>query len=531
MVDGKGWLSHSTHLPRPAMRRKRWALALLMVLLGLLVWPFLKSLPAKENHDDAWYLNQRDFKIPIRIRAEKRVELKELRLYVSSDLGQTWDLQEKGPPDKEFFAYVANKDGTYWFTVATVNLQGDEKPNPYKMPPMQKVVVDTTRPEVSILSAKRRGADVLVTWHVREDHPDQSSLRIDYRTADMPEGLWSPVPYLPGGPKQASFRPVGAGEVQVRVQAVDLACNRGEATQPVGEGRRSSRTSKWSAPSRPGSVVRDEAVIPASGTARSSLPGLKVVNKRQVKLDFTVRKIGASGLGEVAVYVTNDEGNTWERVPVGPDCGQALEKTGPAKGPCRGSVPVNLASEGMPYGFCVVVKSVAGRGKAPPQRGDTPQVRVELDTTPPLARLYAPAEDPEHPDALILAWTASDRNLAANGIVLEWAERKEGPWSPVSPEPLANNLPDQLADGPEKANTAEDAEDAAPAQSLPLPAPARKPTGFYSWRIPEKMPPKVYLKLSVRDTAGNVAVAEMRESVSIDLAKPEVDEVTVNTGD
>ncbi len=44
------------------------------------------------------------------------------------------------------------------------------------------------------------------------------------------------------------------------------------------------------------------------------------------------------------------------------------------------------------------------------------------------------------------------------------------------------------------------------------------------------MPPKVYLKLSVSDTAGNVAVAETSEPVLIDLVKPEVGPVTVSPG-
>ena len=33
-------------------------------------------------------------------------------------------------------------------------------------------------------------------------------------------------------------------------------------------------------------------------------------------------------------------------------------------------------------------------------------------------------------------------------------------------------------------------------------------TGKYIWAITEKVPPKVYLKLTVRDIAGNVAVAQ-----------------------
>jgi hypothetical protein len=448
--------------------------------------------------------------------------------------------------------------------------------------------VDTTGPEVHILSAERRGADVLVSWQVKEEHPDTSALRVEYRTADMPEGQWRPVGYVPGSPEQVSFPAAGAGEVLVRVQAVDLAGNRGEDTRTVAGGvpatativpastvesvplvgggtNDGGRKPEGGLAGRPGSnpatgtglvfdsvpasapastppAMAQSGVVgpppspvgqagpayppapgfpgggspppamppgtagPLNGVQRGSLPPFQVVNKRQVKLDFEV-KAGPSGVGAVEVYATTDEGTTWDPMPVSPDAVVLPVGDGGRAG--TGSVTVSLAREGVVYGFYIVVKNRAGIGKPPPHRGDPPQVRVELDTMLPLAKLYAPAQDPARPNALILAWTASDRNLAASAIVLEWAERKEGSWVPISPEPLANNLPEQAASGLDRQNV---------------------PTGSYSWQIPDRMPPKVYLRLSVRDTAGNVAVAETREPVIIDLFQPDIEMVTVHPG-
>jgi hypothetical protein len=47
--------------------------------------------------------------------------------------------------------------------------------------------------------------------------------------------------------------------------------------------------------------------------------------------------------------------------------------------------------------------------------------------------------------------------------------------------------------------------------------------------VPEDTPPKVYLRLSVRDTAGNVAVAQTPQPVLIDLTEPEVGNVRLRT--
>ena len=144
--------------------------------------------------------------------------------------------------------------------------------------------------------------------------------------------------------------------------------------------------------------------------------------------------------------------------------------------------------EGVTYGFYLVVKSKAGLGKPAPKSGDTPQVRVEVDTRPPTASLYAPQPDSARHDGLVLIWKAEDRNLAANPITLEWAAQRDGRWEPIGEPHLPN-------------------------------------TGRYTWQVPDNIPPKVYLRLTVRDTAGNSAVAQTPEPILIDLTVPEITNV------
>jgi hypothetical protein len=222
---------------------------------------------------------------------------------------------------------------------------------------------------------------------------------------------------------------------------------------------------------------------------RGALPALQIVNKRQVKLGFSVGRFGPSGLGSVDVYVTTDEGATWEKSPGDPNV--TLPVTGEARGlgPVKGSVTVNLPKDAVVYGFCLVVKSRAGLGKPPPRAGDPPQVRIEVDTTMPTAELYAPQPDPTRGDRLILTWKAEDRNLAANPISLEWAAAANGPWTFIGDPQLPN-------------------------------------TGRYSWQVPENIPAKVFLRLSVRDTAGNNAIAQTDQPQLIDLTVPEIEHGT-----
>src|SRR5262249_231133 len=154
--------------------------------------------------------------------------------------------------------------------------------------------------------------------------------------------------------------------------------------------------------------------------------------------------------------------------------------------PVRGSVTVSLPKDGVIYGFYLVVKNRAGLGKQPPRPGDPPHARIELDTVQPEAELYAPQPDPVRRDCLALTWKASDRNLAPNPISTEWSARPDGPWTFIGDAQLAN-------------------------------------TGRYLWQVPENAPAKVYLKLSVRDTAGNTAVAQTPQPVIIDVTPPDYD--------
>jgi hypothetical protein len=206
----------------------------------------------------------------------------------------------------------------------------------------------------------------------------------------------------------------------------------------------------------------------AAPAARKALPPLQRVNDREVTLEYELTKVGPSGVGSVELYLTRDDGRTWEH------CADDSDLTPP--------ITANLPGEGV-YGLRLVVRSRAGLGGKPPQPGDAPQLRLEVDTTPPVAKLGYPQPDAHSRDALLLTWNASDPNLAPNPITLQWAPRPDGPWQTIAAD---------------QANS-----------------------GRYTWKVTRDMPIKVYLRLQVKDTAGNVGVDETPEAVLIDLTEPE----------
>src|SRR5262245_14224396 len=112
---------------------------------------------------DAVPINKRNFKIPILIEPSKRPQIKLLKLFVSNDQGQSWGESATRTPDQDNFTFYAPFDGVYWFTVAVVDQQDRQiPPDPYKVAPNQKILVDTALPDIQIVAAEREGEDVTV---------------------------------------------------------------------------------------------------------------------------------------------------------------------------------------------------------------------------------------------------------------------------------------------------------------------------------------------------------------------------------
>ena len=80
--------------------------------------------------------------------------------------------------------------------------------------------------------------------------------------------------------------------------------------------------------------------------------------------------------------------------------------------------------------------------------------------------------------------------MAANPVTLEWSAQSgpDAQWKLIGPGELPN-------------------------------------TGRYAWQPTPDVPPNVYLRLTVRDTAGNKAVAQTADAQLIDLSVPEVSNI------
>ena len=146
------------------------------------------------------------------------------------------------------------------------------------------------------------------------------------------------------------------------------------------------------------------------------------------------------------------------------------------------------------YGFTLVARSGLGLGKKPPQRGDMPQVWVEVDQTKPAVSLL----DVKHgvgtkAREITITWSATDRNMARRPVTLSYAEKAEGPWLP-----LAANIEN---------------------------------SGRYVWDMPANGPNSFLIRVEAADMVGNMGVAQLTKPVEIDTSRPTVAITGVEPGE
>ena len=193
-----------------------------------------------------------------------------------------------------------------------------------------------------------------------------------------------------------------------------------------------------------------------------------MVNKSQFELLYDVESIGAAGIAQIELWGTSDGGQNWLSYGIDDDA--------------RSPMLVKVDGEGI-YGFRVVVKTDAGLEGAKPDSGDAPDVWVGVDLTKPVGNLISAEQGSgEEAGELVITWEAADERLAPRPISLRMSQSSDGPWHTI-------------ASGLEN-------------------------TGHYAWRIDQRTPQRFYLRLEVRDEAGNLRIDDATEPVTVERFRP-----------
>lgn len=493
------------------------------------------------------------FAIPFRVdeAAELGAAPAEIQLYVSADQGRNWQLYGRAAPAERRFLFRAGGEGEYWFQVRTLDRLGRLSPPPSEGPGL-RVVVDTTPPRLELQAARGEAGQITARWQIADANPDPRSLVLQFRSSNMPEWQLVAVDHqaqqvsrgLVTG--QVSWWPAAQrGFVQLRAEVADQAGNPAVShaqvdlaepaeqeqvaamppaspapvPKPGDSGWRPSpaapatawppQPGQWhnpaqaagtpalpygpyaasvaASPSVPGSSANPGAGQPAApalpavtgvstgwppaaGTALPDPQAVRMVNSAAFELDYQTEPADGSGIRAVELWGTEDQGRTWRRFAVDTDT--------------RSPLLVQVDREGL-YGFRLVVWDVSGRATGQPQPGEAPEVWVGVDLTPPQARLIgAQLDQNSATPSLLITWQADDWLLASGSVSLFFSPHPGGPWEPI-------------VRGYEN-------------------------SGQFVWTIDRPLPERVFLRIELRDQAGNVAADELVEPVVLAVREPEV---------
>jgi hypothetical protein len=189
---------------------------------------------------------------------------------------------------------------------------------------------------------------------------------------------------------------------------------------------------------------------------------------RRFQLDYEIDPPGPAGASKVELWVTRDGGQAWSVY------GEDVDRKSPFL--------VEVDGDGA-FGFRMLVYDARGFSGRPPRPGDPADVWVLVDTDPPEVRLTsARYGQGERLGYLDITWEAVDRQLGERPVTLQFAAGTAGPWTTI-----ASGIPN---------------------------------TGRYEWRVDARLPTELYLRLEVRDDAGNVAADQLAQPISSDGLAP-----------
>jgi hypothetical protein len=446
--------------------------------------PTLAQMPGGAK---TYFTNQPSIVIPF--AQDGLAQVKQVNLFYSTDQGQNWQWHASAQPGvAKFQTFLAPADGTYWFAVQSIDWQNQQTPPTLaQLVPQVKVVVDRRPPSVVLRQAVTDQANrVGVEWDIRDEHleiPGRGKFALDYRIEGVTDWIRE-TQATPGASGRQQWEGLTAGQrMTVRLRVADAAGNEANETTTITlDGR-----------PQVGAVASGGGVAPE---ARDT--GIHYVKDRTINIPYTIPKLGPSGLGVFDLWYTKNGGQSWEKAPTtNPPPGTMPANPGETMVPQQGSMRFEADGEGQ-FGFLIVARNGVGLGTPDPRPGDRPQIRVEVDTTPPTVQVRAQPGRGLDVRNVAISWSADDKNLPERPVLLQYAEAKPG---------------------------------AQPAETdwkpIPVLSDAQTSRGGYTWPIGREGPFKFWVRAKATDKAGNIAIDQPksfddRTAIIVDLEIPQV---------
>lgn len=196
---------------------------------------------------------------------------------------------------------------------------------------------------------------------------------------------------------------------------------------------------------------------------RESKAPIQIIGSKRFRLNYGIDSIDPSGVARVDLWLTRDDGKTWQAWGSDPDN--------------QSPFPVEVRQEGR-FGFRIVVHSKDGLTGQGPASGDDPDMWILVDTQSPLARITSvPYGRGNEAGRLVVNYSVSDKFLTLRPIVLAYSSNPQGPWDVIG-EGLRNE-------------------------------------GRFVWKPTPDVPDRIFLRIDALDKAGNVGVHVLSQAIDV----------------
>ena len=439
-----------------------------------------------------YFTRQPEVRVPFGRDTSNR--LKQVQLYVSTDMGRDWQLATTAQPDAGIFpAYTCGGDGTYWFAVRSLDFRDQSNPAMLsQLVPQLKIVLDRKPPLVTLrqISDSRPGI-VSIEWNVQDENFDPRRFALEYRVTGTDWQREAQAESKPSGVQSWRLEP--GLRMDVRLRVADKAGNDAEQMIPVGnnpDGRPMDPPSN--------SADRRDAGSTSTGPTNTGT-GTGIIYSKSTKISIGYRfdRRPISGIQVFDLWYTTDRGQHWTKAPQKGDAAGSMPSNpgGGGTEATAGKLIFEATSQGL-YGFTPVARNGVGIGDPDPKPGDQPKYLVMVDTEPPKVSIRVQQGQGNDVNRVRIEWSADDPTLADRPVTLEYAEVKadgtppgDADWKPIPQDVLSGRL---------------------------------DRSGVQVWTVSRNGPYKFLLRAKAEDKAGNVGIDQWREPIIVDLERPNV---------
>jgi hypothetical protein len=238
--------------------------------------PFSPPVRAEENQVKAVGTSLRSFGIPFQINADNNAFI-EVQLYLSRDLGSTWNFVDRQTTDQKDFPFKSSQDGEYWFSMKT--LDRDRRLLPEGNPrPELKIIVDTVKPTLDFQVEADAAGRIVCRWTAKDKNLRPESLQIFYQNAISSNSVndWKRVPINLNGIQRngvysdqiAWWPETKERQIRVVVEIKDIAGNAAQANRLL-----TIQSATWRHSSEATAQINDRPQPPRDiAIVRSQLP-------------------------------------------------------------------------------------------------------------------------------------------------------------------------------------------------------------------------------------------------------------------